>query len=72
MGRPRNPVPSTKVSFTTTPQVVRHLERLVLQGLHGKNTGEAAERLVALAVQGLLEGGVLLKPEAPPGQEPGR
>jgi len=49
------------ITISTTPPVGKYLEELVSTGLYGKNPAEAAERLVASSIQGLLKDGTLLK-----------
>lgn len=66
MPRKPNPVPSKKIAFTTTPHVEAYLDQLVRRGLHGKNAGEAAERLVASALERLIEKGYLKSAPAKP------
>jgi len=61
MGKARNRIPSEPLQVTTTPQVRRLLERLVDTGLYGKNTAEAAERLIALGLRRELVQGVLVE-----------
>jgi len=62
MPRSPNPLPTVTITVSTTPQVHRHLARLLSTGLYGKNVAEAAERLIAQsverkAVEGALPGG---------------
>ncbi len=66
MSKPKNTVPSVTVSFTTTPKVKALLRQLVETGLYGKNSSEAAERLVARALEEMVGRGVL----HPTGLEP--
>ena len=61
MAKPRNPVESEKIIITTTPQVRLYLAALVAGGLYGKNTNEAAERLLAGAIQDRLRDGTLTR-----------
>jgi hypothetical protein len=59
MGRPRNNVATVTLTLSTTERVKEYLEQLVAGGLFGKNAAEAAERLVARSVEGLLRDGSL-------------
>lgn len=59
MGKPKNPIRSHKLTVTTTLVVRRYLEKLVLSGLFGKNAPEAAERLLARALEDLVDNGKL-------------
>jgi hypothetical protein len=45
--RQQNQVPTETFTISTTPHVVRELERLVATGHFGKTAAEAAERIVA-------------------------
>ncbi len=54
MSRRPNSVKTAKITLSTTPQVVAYLERLVTTGLYGKNSADAAERLVARGIETLL------------------
>jgi len=47
MPKPKNVTPTQQITIATTPQVVRILNRLAEQGLHGKNIAEVAERLLS-------------------------
>lgn len=59
MAKPANALPSVKITLTTTPQVRSYLEQLVRGGLYGKNTAEAAERLLTQALTTLVKDRVL-------------
>jgi len=66
MPKPKNPVASVKIMITTTATVREYLDRLVKEGLHGKNAAEAAERVIARYIEGLVrEGGLqrIIPPE---------
>jgi hypothetical protein len=54
MGRKPNQLGTATLTVSTTPQVERLLEQLVDTGLFGKNTAEAAERVITEALRGLL------------------
>lgn len=54
MGRKRNQLQTATITVSTTPQVERMLEQLVDTGLFGKNSAEAAERVISEALRGLL------------------
>ncbi len=62
MAKQRNQVDSILITLTTTPQVRRYLLQLVASGLYGKNAAETAERLVAQAINELIDRGKL-RPE---------
>lgn len=47
MARTENQLKTVPFKFSTTPHVVELLRELVNTGLYGKNTSEAAERLLA-------------------------
>jgi hypothetical protein len=59
MPRSRNSLPTVTITVSTTPQVRRHLTRLLSTGLYGKNVAEAAERLIAQSVERKTIEGVL-------------
>lgn len=61
MAKPRNPVESEKITITTTPLVRMYLETLVAGGLYGKNAPEAAERLLAGAIEERIREGILTR-----------
>jgi hypothetical protein len=63
MPRTANPIDTETFKISTTPPVVEHLRRLVKTGLYGKNSSEAAERLIAQGIERLIKDGVL-KPVA--------
>jgi len=66
MSKPRNPVQSEKITLTTTPLVRMYLETLVAGGLYGKNAPEAAERLLAGAIEERIREGILTRVVAKP------
>lgn len=51
MPKPRNLVETVTITISTTPAIEERLERLVYTGLYGKNTAEAAERLLAATLE---------------------
>ncbi len=59
MPRKKNLVETVAVPISTTPQVQRYLEALVATGLYGKNSSEAAERLVTHEIERLVQEGSL-------------
>ena len=63
-----NLLATTTVTLSTNPLVVDRLERLVLTGAYGKNSAEAAERLLSLTLHTLdKEGEIPARPaETPP------
>lgn len=60
MPRAPNLVETVQVRISTTPMVEERLAALVRTGLYGKNTAEAAERLVAEGLIKILREGLLL------------
>jgi hypothetical protein len=56
-GRPKNSVESSTLTITTTPQVIRALEKLTQEGTWGKNPAETAERIVSEAIRSLVDQG---------------
>jgi hypothetical protein len=71
VSKPKNSVPSVTVTFTTTPQVKSLLAKLVEGGLYGKNAAEAAERLIARALEQMVAGGALKAPAPQPSSDMG-
>ena len=59
MARKKNQVETVSVTISTTPPIVQYLEGLVLTGLYGKTTPEAAERLIAQRIEQLINQGAL-------------
>ena len=59
MPRKPNSLRTVTITLSTTPPVEAYLQRLVRTGLYGKNTAEAAERLVARGVERLVQDGTL-------------
>jgi len=59
MARGRNRIETVMIHISTTPPVGNYLEELVSSGLYGKNTAEAAERLVARGIENLVREGAL-------------
>ena len=55
MPKPKNSIASESLRISTTPQVRKYLEKLVLGGLYGKNPAEAAERILARGLEDLIE-----------------
>ena len=46
MAKPKNAIPTHKLTIATTPQVIEVLDWLVQQGMHGKSRAEVAEELL--------------------------
>ncbi|MCH2128001.1 MAG: hypothetical protein MK179_02600 [Pirellulaceae bacterium] len=46
MAKPKNAIPTHKLTIATTPQVIEVLDWLVQQGFHGKSRSEVAEELL--------------------------
>ena len=61
LGRPANLVTTTTLTISTTPQIKHCLERLAASGAFGKSPAEAAERIIASAVQNLVREGNFLR-----------
>lgn len=59
MARRRNTVRTITLTVSTTPPVEAYLLKLVSTGLFGKTTAEAAERLIARAIEELFREGIL-------------
>lgn len=57
MGRKKNDVGTWTVTISTTPQVEVYLKRLITSGLFGKNTAEAARRVLESALEAKFEAG---------------
>ena len=56
-GRNRNQLETEQLTLSTTPIVVGYLKDLVSTGLYGKNPTEAAERLIASTLEGMVRAG---------------
>lgn len=63
MARTPNRIETETLTLSTTPQVRKYLGQLLGSGLYGKNEAEAAERLLARALDDLVERG-RLQPES--------
>jgi hypothetical protein len=63
MPRKPNNIGSVKITISTTLKIRGYLENLVMTGLYGKNPTEAAERLIASALERLMREGVVLRTE---------
>ena len=59
MPRQKNDLPTVPLRISTTQQVRDLLEKLVSTGLFGKNTPEAADRLLSEKLRELSAKGVL-------------
>ncbi|MCU7925654.1 MAG: hypothetical protein KZQ97_04335 [Candidatus Thiodiazotropha sp. (ex Dulcina madagascariensis)] len=51
MARSKNQVDTVNVTLAMTPKMVEYLKHLVETGFYGKNHAEAAERLLAQALE---------------------
>lgn len=51
MAKSRNLLETVTLTLSTTRPIIERLERLVMTGLYGKNPAEAAERLLARALE---------------------
>lgn len=54
MARQKNPIPSVKITITTTETVATYLKSLLLLGVYGSTVAEAAERVICEKLQGDL------------------
>ena len=63
MPRKPNDLPTEELRLSTTPHVVRYLKRLLRSGLYGKNPAEAAERLLARALEEKLKDVRIMRPK---------
>ena len=61
MPRGKNQLETEQITISTTKPIKQHLENLVPTGLYGKNVAEAAERLLAHAIDQLIRDGTLKK-----------
>lgn len=59
MPRKKNQLTTVSITLSTTEPVIDYLEALVQSGLYGKNPAEAAERLIAIGIEDLIERGKL-------------
>jgi hypothetical protein len=59
MGRKENSLDSVELRISTNPVLKAQLEQLVSTGRYGKNSTEAAERLIAEALGRLADEGKL-------------
>lgn len=55
MARTKNQIDTVNVTLAMTPKMVEYLKRLVDSGFYGKNHAEAAERLLAHALEEKLK-----------------
>jgi hypothetical protein len=63
MGRKENSLETVELRISTNPVLEQQLERLVNTGRYGKNTTEAAERLIAQEIGRLVAEGKLDDPK---------
>lgn len=47
----QNLLPTKHITLSSTPPVVKYLEKLVMTGFYGKNVAEAAERVLAQVLE---------------------
>jgi hypothetical protein len=59
MAHPQNQLKTVPLRISTTRAVVEYLKELVATGLYGRHHTDAAERLIARGIEGLLQQGVL-------------
>lgn len=62
MARKPNDIGTVLLPLSTTPHVVGYLKELLKTGLYGKNTTEAAERLLARTLERMVDRGRLKLP----------
>jgi len=55
MARDTNILDTVTIKISTNPTVEKYLDQLVRKGLHGKNTSEAAERLISQKINELIK-----------------
>jgi hypothetical protein len=63
MGRKENTLETVELRISTNPVIEGQLERLVKTGRYGKNSTEAAERLIAQEIGRLVSEGKLDDPK---------
>lgn len=63
VARAKNRIPTQELTVSTNPQVQAYLQDLVDSGTFGNSEAEAAERLVASAIEQLIETGKLKRRE---------
>lgn len=61
MAKRANTIGTVQITISTTREIQAYLEQLVLDGLHGKNPAEAADRLLSEALDALIKDGTLRK-----------
>ncbi len=59
MPRKPNQLKTASIPISTTEAIKGYLEQLVATGLYGKNSTEAAERLLARSLEEMVEKGKL-------------
>jgi hypothetical protein len=64
MARSPNLLPTATITVSTNPQIKAYLSELVPSGLYGNNEADAAERLLARAVEQLIRDGSLKRKKA--------
>jgi hypothetical protein len=61
MARKPNILRTVQLTIATNPVIREYLQRLVPRGLYGKSESEAAERLIAKAIEQLVREGRLTR-----------
>lgn len=61
MPRSPNALPTVTITISANPRIKAYLAELVPSGLYGKNEADAAERLLARAIDDLIRDGTLPK-----------
>ncbi len=64
MPKSQNQLPTEPLRISTTRNIVEYLKQLVSTGLYGRHHTEAAERLIARGIEGLLKEGRLTEMRA--------
>ena len=54
MAKRQNLIPTVNITIAATPQIEKYLEQLVQTGIYGKNTAEAAVRLIERGIEQLV------------------
>ena len=70
MAKGANLIGTVTITISTTAKIESYLERLVMTGEYGKNTAEAAERVIVYGLRGLAKDGELKRddPQKPTGE----
>jgi hypothetical protein len=55
VSKPQNLIPTATITVSTTDRVQQYLADLVYSGFFGKNTADAAEKVIVLGLKHLIE-----------------